>query len=101
MLNYNTIAGLVEQAEQTGKPVSELVLAQQAEQTERPVEDLYEEMRRTFQVMEESVTSGIDPRARGQRTERLDGADRRIAHRGLLRHSSGCGADPQGSARAG
>ncbi len=61
MLNYNTIAGLVEQAEQTGKPVSELVLAQQAEQTERPVEDLYEEMRRTFQVMEESVTSGIDP----------------------------------------
>lgn len=61
MLNYNTIAGLVEQAEQTGKPVSELVLVQQAEQTERPMEDLYEEMRRTFQVMEESVTSGIDP----------------------------------------
>lgn len=61
MLNYNTIAGLVEQAEQTGRPISELVLAQQAEQTERTEDDLYEEMRRTLQVMEESVTSGIDP----------------------------------------
>ena len=61
MLNYNTIAGLVEQAEQAGKPISELVLAQQAEQTERTEGDLYEEMRRTFRVMEESVTSGIDP----------------------------------------
>ena len=53
MLNYNTIAGLVEQAEQAGKPISELVLAQQAEQTERTEGDLYEEMRRTFRVMEE------------------------------------------------
>lgn len=61
MLNYNTIAGLVEQAEQAEKPISELVLAQQAEQTERTEGDLYEEMRRTFRVMEESVTSGIDP----------------------------------------
>ena len=61
MLNYNTIAGLVEQAEQAGKPISELVLAQQAEQTERTEGDLYEEMRRTFRVMEESVASGIDP----------------------------------------
>ncbi len=61
MLNYNTIAGLVEQAEQAGKPISELVLAQQAEQTERTEGDLYEEMRRTFRVMEESVVSGIDP----------------------------------------
>ena len=61
MLNYNTIAGLVEQAEQAGKAISELVLAQQAEQTERTEGDLYEEMRRTFQVMEESVVSGIDP----------------------------------------
>lgn len=61
MLNYNTIAGLVEQAEQAGKPISELVLAQQAEQTERTESDLYEEMRRTFRVMEESVASGIDP----------------------------------------
>ena len=61
MLNYNTIAGLVEQAEQAGKPISELVLAQQAEQTERTEVDLYEEMRRTFRVMEESVASGIDP----------------------------------------
>ena len=61
MLNYNTIAGLVEQAEQAGKPISELGLAQQAEQTERTEGDLYEEMRRTFRVMEESVASGIDP----------------------------------------
>lgn len=61
MLNYNTIAGLVEQAEQAGKPISELVLAQQAEQTERTEGDLYEEMRRTFRVMEESVASGVDP----------------------------------------
>ena len=61
MLNYNTIAGLVEQAEQAGKPISELVLAQQAEQTERTEGDLYEEMRRTFRVIEESVASGIDP----------------------------------------
>lgn len=61
MLNYNTIAGLVEQAEQAEKPISELVLAQQAEQTERTEGDLYEEMRRTFRVMEESVVSGIDP----------------------------------------
>ncbi len=61
MLNYNTIAGLVEQAEQAEKPISELVLAQQAEQTERTEGDLYEEMRRTFRVMEESVASGIDP----------------------------------------
>ena len=61
MLNYNTIAGLVEQAEQAGKPISELVLAQQAEQTERTEGDLYEEMRRTLRVMEQSVVSGIDP----------------------------------------
>ncbi len=61
MLNYNTIAGLVEQAEQAEKPISELVLAQQAEQNERTEGDLYEEMRRTFRVMEESVASGIDP----------------------------------------
>lgn len=61
MLNDNTIAGLVEQAEQAEKPISELVLAQQAEQTERTEGDLYEEMRRTFRVMEESVASGIDP----------------------------------------
>ena len=61
MLNYNSIAGLVEQSEQAGKPISELVLAQQAEQTERTEGDLYEEMRRTFRVMEESVASGIDP----------------------------------------
>ncbi len=67
MLNYNTIAGLVEQAEQAEKPISELVLAQQAEQTERTEGDLYEEMRRTFRVMEESVASGIDPDLRSTR----------------------------------
>ena len=61
MLNYNTIAGLVEQAEQAEKPISELVLAQQAEQTERTEGDLYEEMRRTFRGMEEADASGIDP----------------------------------------
>lgn len=58
MLNYSTIQELTEAAEAEHLKISELVLRDQAEAMEQPAEELYEKMRKSFDVMREAVSFG-------------------------------------------
>jgi len=58
MLNYSTIQELTEAAEAEHLKISELVLRDQAETMEQPAEELYEKMRKSFDVMREAVAFG-------------------------------------------
>jgi len=58
MLKYQSIQELVSAAEERGLKISELVLQDQAEAMEKPAEELYERMRKSFEVMRESVVTG-------------------------------------------
>jgi len=58
MLNYSTIQELTEAAEAEHLKISELVLRDQAEAMEQPAEELYEKMRKSFDVMREAVAFG-------------------------------------------
>ena len=58
MLKYQSIQELVSAAEERGLKISELVLQDQAEAMEKPAEELYERMRKSFEVMRESVAAG-------------------------------------------
>lgn len=58
MLKYQSIQELVSAAEERGLKISELVLQDQAEAMEKPAEELYERMRKSFEVMRESVVAG-------------------------------------------
>jgi L-serine dehydratase len=61
LLRYESIEGLIKEAEATGRLLSDLTLEQQAAQIERPAEEIYEGMRCSLQVMREAVAEGIDP----------------------------------------
>lgn len=63
-MNYETIAGLVELAEECGEPISALVLRQQAEQLETSEEQVYERMAASYRVMAECIEPGCDPNLR-------------------------------------
>ena len=45
-IKYDSIAHLIEAAQEAGQPLSALVLEQQAQQTERSSQELYQEMER-------------------------------------------------------
>ena len=58
MLKYQSIQELVSAAEERGLKISELVLLDQAEAMEQTPDEIYERMRRSFEVMRESVAEG-------------------------------------------
>ena len=58
MLKYESIQEIVSAAEEHGVRISELVLHDQAEAMEKTSEQLYERMRKSFEVMRESVKEG-------------------------------------------
>ena len=58
MMKYESIRELVTAAESRGCKISELVLADQAESMEQSPEEIYEQMRKNFEVMRESVAYG-------------------------------------------
>ena len=58
MLKYESIQEIVSAAGESGLRISELVLRDQAEAMEKTPDELYERMRRSFEVMRESVKEG-------------------------------------------
>lgn len=54
--NYSSVASIVAAAEESGLPISAIVLRQQAEQTEQTEESIYEQMRKNYQVMAECLS---------------------------------------------
>lgn len=60
-LRYNSLAGLVRAATESGRQISELVLADQAEQMEREPKLLFQEMDRRLTVMDEAATKACSP----------------------------------------
>lgn len=73
MLEYKSIAELVEAAKSAGKKISEVVLSDQAEQLELGREELYRRMDERLSVMEDSVRAGMNPELRS--TSGLTGGD--------------------------
>lgn len=73
MLEYKSIAELVEAAKSAGKKISEVVLSDQAEQLELGREELYRRMDERLSVMEDSVRAGMNPEMRS--TSGLTGGD--------------------------
>lgn len=62
--DYKSLASLISAAEDSGLPVSALVLKQQAEQLETTEEAVYNRMKDTYQVMRECIEPGCDPNLR-------------------------------------
>lgn len=59
-LKYNTVEELVEAAASSQKKISEIVLEQQATDMESTIEEVYTTMESSFDVMRQSVISGLD-----------------------------------------
>lgn len=59
-LKYNTVEELVEAAASSHKKISEIVLEQQAGDMESTMEEVYATMESSFDVMRQSVISGLD-----------------------------------------
>ena len=59
-LKYNTVEELVEAAASSHKKISEIVLEQQAGDMESTMEGVYATMESSFDVMRQSVISGLD-----------------------------------------
>jgi L-serine dehydratase len=59
-LKYNTVEELVDAAASSNKKISEIVLEQQAEDMELTIEEVYATMESSFDVMRQSVISGLD-----------------------------------------
>ena len=59
-LKYNTVEELVEAASSSQKKISEIVLEQQAGDMESTIEEVYATMESSFDVMRQSVISGLD-----------------------------------------
>ena len=72
-LNYFSLKDLLNTASEEGCTLSSLVLAQQAEQLELPEEEVYERMRKSYQVMAECIEPGCSPDLRS--TSGLTGGD--------------------------
>lgn len=60
-LSYNTVEELAEIAESSGKRISDIVLEEQSQSMELPKKQIYETMKKSFQVMRESVKNGMNP----------------------------------------
>ena len=73
MVNYESIAALVQAAQSEKLSLSELVLRDQAEQAELPADQLFERMRDNLHVMQQAVQAGIDKDLRS--TSGLTGGD--------------------------
>lgn len=73
MVNYESIAALVQAAQFENISLSELVLRDQAEQAELPADQLFERMRDNLHVMQQAVQAGIDKDLRS--TSGLTGGD--------------------------
>ena len=58
MLKYESIHELIEAAEREHLKISELILKDQAESMEQPAEELFEKMKKSFDVMREAVEFG-------------------------------------------
>ncbi len=63
-MRYDSLAGLVDVAEQEGVKLSELILRDQAEIAEKSEQELYDTMAHSLQVMKESVQEGLDAEKR-------------------------------------
>lgn len=72
-LNYFSLKDLLNTASEESCTLSSLVLAQQAEQLELPEEEVYERMRKSYQVMAECIEPGCSPDLRS--TSGLTGGD--------------------------
>lgn len=72
-LNYFSLKDLLNTASEEGCTLSSLVLAQQTEQLELPEEEVYERMRKSYQVMAECIEPGCSPDLRS--TSGLTGGD--------------------------
>ncbi len=72
-LNYFSLKDLLNTASEEGCTLSSLVLTQQAEQLELPEEEVYERMRKSYQVMAECIEPGCSPDLRS--TSGLTGGD--------------------------
>lgn len=59
-LKYNTVEELVEAASSSHRKISEIVLEQQAGDMESTIEEVYATMESSFDVMRQSVISGLD-----------------------------------------
>ena len=60
MFKYETIEELVTAAEKAGTKISELVIEDQAKAMEKVRMEVYEKMELSFQVMRDSVKTGMD-----------------------------------------
>ncbi|MDO4329976.1 MAG: L-serine ammonia-lyase, iron-sulfur-dependent, subunit alpha [Lachnospiraceae bacterium] len=60
-LSYNTVEELAQIAESSGKRISDIVLEEQSQSMELPKKQIYETMKKSFQVMRESVKNGMNP----------------------------------------
>jgi L-serine dehydratase len=61
VFDYHSFAPLAAAAEEAGTPVSVIVLADQARQMERSEGELFDEMRKTLEVMKAAAAGGADP----------------------------------------
>lgn len=59
MLKYESIAELVEAAQKNNITISELVLKDQADSMEVSTQELYDQMKKSYEVMKESVAQGM------------------------------------------
>lgn len=75
MLQYHSIALLVEAASRRGVAISRIVLEDQAARLETPPETVYARMRESLAVMEQSARDGLTPGLRS--TSGLTGGDGR------------------------
>lgn len=64
MKEIESLQMLVEEARQSERKISEIVLQYEAHHGETTVEALLDKMRKSFQVMKESIINGLDPKLR-------------------------------------
>ena len=88
-LQYDSVAGLAEAAQQAGRPISVLVLEQQAAQLEQPEESVYETMRTRYHVMRESAALGMRPDVRS--TSGLTGGSAHLMMQAVQSGQTLCG----------
>lgn len=72
-MKYDSLQVLVDRAKERGVSISEIVLEDEAAEMETPREQIYERMRNSLHVMEESVVSGMEKDLRS--TSGLTGGD--------------------------
>ena len=86
MLKYESIAELVREAEKRNCKISELVLEDQALSMEKSQAGIYETMKRSFEVMQEAVKTGMDKDQKS--TSGLTGGEGYLMNEYAKRHGS-------------